>query len=88
MPKLKNPNGTFGAKIQIINFARFARNLVLILDKSWILISILEMLNNMFKMYEPAEEDEENAINVVIGPEMSKDDVVKEILNKVQAFEK
>ena len=46
------------------------------------------MLNNMFKMYEPAEEDEENAINVVIGPEMSKDDVVKEILNKVQAYEK
>ena len=46
------------------------------------------MLNNMFKMYEPAEEDEENAINVVIGPEMSKDDVVKEILSKVQAFEK
>ena len=47
---------------------------------------IIEMLNNMFKMYEPAQEGEENAINVVIGPDMSKDDVVKEILKKVQDF--
>ena len=73
-----------------MNFTRLARHLVLILVKNSILTLnfFIEMLNNMFKMYEPAEEDEENAINVVIGPEMSKDDVVKEILNKVQAFEK
>ena len=73
-----------------MNFAGSARHLLSILVKSRSLIFnvFLEMLNNMFKMYEPAEEDEENAINVVIGPEMSKDDVVKEILNKVQAFEK
>ena len=77
-------------KIQIMNFTRLARHLVLILVKNSILTLnfFIEMLNNMFKMYEPAEEDEENAINIVIGPEMSKDDVVKEILNKVQAFEK
>ena len=45
---------------------------------------ICEWLNNMFKAYEPAQPDEENAINIVIGPEMSKDDVIKEILKRVE----
>ena len=50
--------------------------------------SVCEWLNNMFAAYEPAQPDEENAINIEIGPDMSKDDVIKEILKKVEVFEK
>ena len=35
----------------------------------------------MFDMYEPAGEDEEGAYNVTITEDMSKDDVLKQVLD-------
>ena len=39
-----------------------------------------ESLARMFDMYEPAGEDEEGAYNVAITEDMSRDDVLKKVL--------
>ena len=38
----------------------------------------------MYELCEPLAEDEDNSINLKITPDMTKDDVVDEILNSVQ----
>ena len=42
--------------------------------------SIAEMLSKFYNVYQPVAEDESNSINVNVTSEMSKDDVLKEIL--------
>jgi len=45
--------------------------------------SMSEMLTKLYDKYEPATEDEPNAIHVLITKEMSRDDVVEKILKLV-----
>jgi len=45
--------------------------------------SFAETLSKMFDMYEPAGEDEEGAYNVTITEDMSKDDVLKQVLDTI-----
>ena len=47
---------------------------------------ILTMMQAMYKLYEPAGEDEDNAVNVEIGPEMDKAAVAKAVLEKVSKY--
>ena len=37
----------------------------------------------MFDLYEPAGEDEEGAFNVVVTEDMSRDDVLKRVLETI-----
>ena len=48
--------------------------------------SLIEWMSNMYQLYEIAGENEENAVNVEIGPDMDKHQVAKEILQKVQKY--
>ena len=48
--------------------------------------AVQETMNNMHQLYEVAGENEENAVNVEIGPDMDKYQVAKEILRKVQKY--
>ena len=48
--------------------------------------AMVDMMNNVHKMYEPAGEGEDNAVDVEIGPDMDRDAVVKAVLEKVQKF--
>ena len=41
------------------------------------------MFDKMYDLYEPAGEDEEGAHNVTITEDMSPDDVIKLVLEKV-----
>ena len=48
-----------------------------------------EIVQNMMRcrrMFEPIEEGESNSVNLDIMPEMSKEDVVKIVLERVQPF--
>jgi len=47
---------------------------------------IAEMLNKMYAIFEIAQPDEDNAVNVEIGPDMGKVEVAKMILSKVQKW--
>ena len=47
---------------------------------------IMDMLNKMYDIFEIAQPDEDNAVNVDIAPDMGKEEVAKEILSKVQKF--
>ena len=42
--------------------------------------SVVAMLTNLYDLYEPATKDEPNSINVIVTKDMSREDVVKEIL--------
>ena len=42
-----------------------------------------ESLHKMFDLYEPAGEDEEGAFNITVDENMSTDDVMKLILEKI-----
>ena len=44
------------------------------------------MMQAMYKLYEPAGEDEDNAVDVEIGPEMDKAAVAKAVLEKVSKY--
>ena len=44
-----------------------------------------ESLHKMFDLYEPAGEDEEGAHNITVDENMSTDDVMKLILEKIEA---
>lgn len=48
--------------------------------------SLQEWMNNMYQLYELAGADEENAVNVEIGPDMDKYQVAQAILQKVQKY--
>ena len=48
--------------------------------------SLQEWMNNMYQLYEVAGDDEENAVNVEIGPDMDKYQVAQAILQKVQKY--
>ena len=48
--------------------------------------TMVDMLNGMHKMYEPAGEDEDSAVDVEIGPDMDRAAVVKAVLEKVQKY--
>ena len=48
--------------------------------------AVQDAMNNMHQLYEVAGENEENAVNVEIGPDMDKYQVAKEILQKVQKY--
>ena len=48
--------------------------------------SLQEWMNNMYQLYELAGDDEENAVNVEIGPDMDKYQVAQAILQKVQKY--
>ena len=41
-------------------------------------------LTKMFEIYEPAENDEENAYNVKVTEDMTPDDVIQKVLEIVQ----
>ena len=47
---------------------------------------IEDMLSKMNNIFEIAQPDEDNAVNVDIAPEMNRNEVAKEILSKVQKF--
>merc|ERR1712004_847929 len=47
---------------------------------------ILTMMQAMYKLYQPAGEDEANAVDVEIGPEMDKAAVAKAVLEKVSKY--
>jgi len=48
--------------------------------------TMTDLMNGMHKMYEPAGEDEDNAVDVEIGPDMDRDAVAKAVLEKVQKY--
>ena len=48
----------------------------------------IDMLSNSYKVFEPATEDEPNAIAVDITKDMSRDDVVNKIIQSVKNYEK
>ena len=41
------------------------------------------LLEKMIELYEPAGEDEEGAVNVMITEDMSMDDVLQEVMNAI-----
>ena len=41
------------------------------------------LFEKMLDLYEPAGEDEEGAVNVMISEDMSTDDVLKEVMNAI-----
>ena len=49
---------------------------------------VVEMLANMHKMYEPAGDDEPNAIHCLITKDMTRDDVLEKIIQLLDEFEK
>jgi gluconate kinase len=46
----------------------------------------MDVMDKMFRLYEPAGEDEGNAFNVTITEDMSREDVVEEVQKIVQGF--
>ena len=46
----------------------------------------LEAKIKLFEAFEPIEEDEEKSANVIIEPEMTRENVVDEILNKIKIY--
>jgi len=49
---------------------------------------VVEMLANMHKMYEPAGDDEPNAIHCLITKDMTRDDVLEKVLQLLEEHEK
>ena len=45
--------------------------------------SLVEMMGNFFDLYEPAGKDEENAYNVEIDEDMTKDQVLQKVMDIV-----
>lgn len=45
--------------------------------------SMTEMLTKMYDLYEPATEDEPNTIGILLTRDMSRDEVVDEILRLI-----
>ena len=45
---------------------------------------INDYLTNLHKIYEPATEDESNALNIQVTPEMTPDDVIAKILDSLK----
>ena len=43
----------------------------------------IELMAKMFDLYEPAGEDEEGAFNVAVTEDMSRDDVLKRVLETI-----
>ena len=43
-------------------------------------------INSMFDMYEPAGEDEEGALNVTVTEDMTRDDVLKKVLEVINTI--
>ena len=48
--------------------------------------SFLDAMTKMFETFEPIQKDEKKSVNVIIEPEMTRDNVVDEILNKIKIF--
>ena len=46
--------------------------------------SVNDMLLKCYDVYEPAGEDEPNTLDVLVTPEMTRDDVVNKILNMLK----
>jgi len=46
----------------------------------------VELATKSYTIYEPADDDEENAINVMITKDMSREDVVEKILKEVENY--
>lgn len=46
----------------------------------------INMLKKMYDLYEPATENEPNAINLVVTKDMSRDDVVEKIIRMVNDY--
>ena len=47
-------------------------------------IIIVDVMEQMVKLYEPATDDEESAFNVIISEDMSRNDVIEEVLQILQ----
>ena len=47
---------------------------------------MLALMQAMYKLYEPTGEDEDNAVDVEIGPDMDRDAVAKAVLEKVSKY--
>ena len=50
--------------------------------------SIVEFLSKLYKLYESAGEEEENAVDVLITPDMSREDVMRNILKVTKNFKR
>ena len=46
---------------------------------------LITMMTGFFDLYEPAGDDEENAVNIEITEEMTPDDVLEKVMQAVQA---
>ena len=44
---------------------------------------VVDVLMKLYNIYEPAGDDESNAVNIVINPQMTPEDVADDILDKV-----
>ena len=47
---------------------------------------VLALMQKMYKLYEPTGEDEDNSVDVEIGPDMDRDAVAKAVLEKVSKY--
>ena len=48
--------------------------------------SFVDAMEKLFKTFEPIEDDEKYSANVIIEPEMTRENVVDEILNQIKIF--
>ena len=48
--------------------------------------AMVDLMNDMYKLYEPTGEGEDNSVDVEIGPDMDRAAVAKAVLEKVQKF--
>ena len=48
--------------------------------------TFIDAMNKIYQVFEPIEEDEKNSVNILITPEMSRENVVDDILNKIKIY--